>query len=282
MKPKQLIIDKNVFVATKTDVLCDFAKNNFLILPEILLYECLTTQKNKEVLLDRFEQVLLVGAHICPNIKSILNEEANNLSPYGSFVNPKTTDKIRSAYKEQNGIFYKLSEMSEYLDENIRNFLNPVEILYEEIQVNDPELSASIRQLDASSNNRLNRFRFWVQLVEQQDIHRLATENLAGITNRPEKYCLSDRWVSWNFFRVTYAVILEYRFLRNHSPTGIKENRAKHDLKDAEYVCLLSCADGVLTRDKKLVTPLAKAAFPEKDVFSDLDEVPDEYICHWS
>jgi len=233
MKPKQIIIDKNIFIGTKTDVLCDFAKNNFLILPEILLYECLTTQKNKEVLVDRFEQVLLVGAHICPNIKSILKEEANNLSPYGSFVNPKTTDKIRSAYKEKNGIFYKLSEMSEYLDENIWNFLNPVEILYEENKVNDPELSASIRQLDASASNRQNRFKFWVQLVEQQDIHRLATENLEGITNRPEKYCLSDRWVVWNFFRVKYAVILEYRFLRNHSPTGIKENRAKHDLKDA-------------------------------------------------
>lgn len=238
--------------------------------------------EKQEVLVDRFEQVLLVGAHIYPNIKSILNEEANNLSPYGSFVNPKTTDKIRSAYKEKNGIFDNLSEMSEYLDENIRNFLNPVEILHEEIQVNDPELSASIRQLDASSNNRLNRFRFWVQLVEQQDIHRLATENLAGITNHPEKYCLSDRWLSWQFFRVTFAVILEYSFLRHHGPTSIKEDRAKHDLKDVEYVCLLSRADGLLTRDERLVKPLTEAAFPNKDVFSSLDEVPVEYICHWS
>lgn len=282
MKPKQIIIDKDVFEGTKTDVLCGFAKNNFLILPEILLYECLTTQNNKEVLIDRFEQVLLVGAHICPNIKSILNEEANNLSPYGSFVNTKTTDKTRSAYKEKIGIFSNLSEMSEYLDENIRNFLNPVEILYEEIQVNDPELSASIRKLDASSNNRLHRFRFWLQLTEQQDIHRLAIENLAGITNHPEKYCLSDKWVSWQFFRVTFAIILEYRFLRHHSPTGIKEDRAKHDLMDVEYACLLSRADCLLTRDKKLVKPLAQAAFPNKDVFSDIDDVPNEYICNWS
>jgi len=41
-------------------------------------------------------------------------------------------------------------------------------------------------------------------------------------------------------------------------------------------------ADGLLTRDKKLVTPLAQAAFPEKDVFFSLDEVPDEYLCNWS
>jgi len=36
-----------------------------------------------------------------------------------------------------------------------------------------------------------------------------------------------------------------------------------------------------LTRDKKVVEPLARAAFPEKDVFSNLDEVPDEYLCNW-
>lgn len=279
---KHLILDKSVFEATSTSKLEKFAENHFLILPEILLYECLTTQNNKEVLLNRFKQVLLVGAHICPNIKTILNEEANNLSPYGSLVNPKTTDKIRSAYKEQNGIFCNLSAMSDYLDENVSNFLNPVEKLYEEIQLNHPEVSASIRQLDACANNQLNRFRFWVQLVEQRDIHSLATENLAGITNHPEKYCLSDRWVSWQFFRVTFAVILEYRFLRHHSPTGIKEDRAKHDLKDVEYVCFLSRADGLLTRDERLVRPMAQAAFPDKDVFSSLDEVPDEYLCHWS
>ena len=81
---------------------------------------------------------------------------------------------------------------------------------------------------------------------------------------------------------MTFAIILEYRFLRHHSPTGIKEDRAKRDLKDVEYACLLSRADGLLTRDKKLVEPLAKAAFPEKDVFSDIDEVPDEYICNWN
>ncbi|MGD8786803.1 MAG: hypothetical protein PVJ60_05225 [Phycisphaerales bacterium] len=57
--------------------------------------------------------------------------------------------------------------------------------------------------------------------------------------------------------------------------------RAEHDYQDMEYVLLLSRADGILTRDEKLVKPLAQAAFPEKDIFSNLDEVPEEYICHW-
>ncbi len=53
-------------------------------------------------------------------------------------------------------------------------------------------------------------------------------------------------------------------------------------LPDLEYVLLLSRADGLLTRNEKLVKPLAQAAFPKKDVFSSLDEVPEEYVCHWS
>jgi len=48
-----------------------------------------------------------------------------------------------------------------------------------------------------------------------------------------------------------------------------------------EYVASLSRADGLLTGDKKLVEPLVRAAFPEKDVFSSL-EVPDSYRCDWA
>jgi hypothetical protein len=49
-----------------------------------------------------------------------------------------------------------------------------------------------------------------------------------------------------------------------------------------EYVLLLARADAIITRDKKLVEPLARAAFPEKDVFSSLEEVPDSYRCDWA
>jgi len=68
------------------------------------------------------------------------------------------------------------------------------------------------------------------------------------------------------------------------SPNGRNsgDKRAEHDYQDMEYVLLLSRADAILTRDKKLVKPLAEAAFPDRDVFFDLDEVPDEYVCHWN
>ena len=58
--------------------------------------------------------------------------------------------------------------------------------------------------------------------------------------------------------------------------------QAEHDCQDIEYATYLSLADGLLTRDKKLVTPVAKVAFPDKDVFSNLDELSEDYICNWA
>jgi hypothetical protein len=41
-------------------------------------------------------------------------------------------------------------------------------------------------------------------------------------------------------------------------------------------------AGGPLIWGKGLVSALAHAAFPEKDVFSSLKDVPDEYRCDWT
>jgi hypothetical protein len=63
----------------------------------------------------------------------------------------------------------------------------------------------------------------------------------------------------------------------------VKElEKAEHDLYDVEYVMLLSRADAILTKDEKLVGPLARAAFPQKDMFSSLEEVPESYRCDWA
>lgn len=278
MEPKQIIIDKDVFGGIKTDDLRDFAKNHFLVLPEVLLYECLTTQKNQENLLDRFRQVLLAGACICPNIKSIINKEAKELSPYGPLVNLRNTQEIRSAYMQKDGISYDLSAMSEYLDGNTSKLLNATQGFHEEFASKHPDILTAIRKLDNSKTIKAERFICWAQLVDLQDVHRLAEANLRGITETPEKYCLSDEWVSWHFLRVTFIIILEYCFLK-HNGASIGEDRAAHDCRDAEYVYLLSRVDGLLTRDNDCRL-LAKAAFPEKDVFSDIDQVSKEYICH--
>ena len=50
-----------------------------------------------------------------------------------------------------------------------------------------------------------------------------------------------------------------------------------NDVFDIFYVSHLLHADGLITNDKDLMKPLALAAFPHKDVFSSIDDVPCRY-----
>lgn len=71
--------------------------------------------------------------------------------------------------------------------------------------------------------------------------------------------------------------MIDWACRRNYSGPSIEIQDISNDIYDMEYVAYLSKADGILTQDKTLVIPLAKAAFPEKDVFSCIEDVPRSY-----
>lgn len=144
----------------------------------------------------------------------------------------------------------------------------------------DPELLKEVRMCDNTKSKRFERLQQWVEFVDSQDMHEVAKTLLCEITNDPEKYCLSEKWVSWHFVRLMFIIIMERDFLRQNGDKS-SEIIIEHDLQDMKYVILLSRADGLLTKDNCCFC-LAKAAFPEKDVFSSLDEVPEDYICDWT
>jgi hypothetical protein len=74
-------------------------------------------------------------------------------------------------------------------------------------------------------------------------------------------------WFTWQMTRLWFAFCIEWTFKKNQ--TGSSEKRdISNDLYDLEYVTYLSRVDGLLTNDKKLQVPLAKAAFPKKEVFT--------------
>ena len=50
-----------------------------------------------------------------------------------------------------------------------------------------------------------------------------------------------------------------------------------NDIYDIYYISHLSQAIGLLTRDLNLVEPLAIAAFPDKDIFRSIEDVPSQY-----
>ena len=87
--------------------------------------------------------------------------------------------------------------------------------------------------------------------------------------------------MAWHPFRLSDIVVREYLYLRQ-TGSSLGEERVEHDYQDVGYVLLLSRANGIITRGRKLVEPLARAAFPEKDLFSSLDEVSESYRCDWT
>ena len=279
--PKQLIIDKDVFQGTSQATLCKFAKNHFLILPEVLLYECLTNPEQKSILRHRFEQAMLGGAYICPSAKRIVFKEARELSPCRFLPDLQMTTDIRGAIKKNMSYFDSdlVQETYEERCKSAKTLLDSAPNTAEKIASQEPGI---LKEAKKYQGNRSERFKLWVETVTRKDVHELVIEKLSYLTKSPERFCLSNEWITWHYFCFVCVIHLEYTFLRTVQGETPKLTQAEHDCQDIEYVTYLSLADGLLTRDKKLVTLLAKAAFPDKDIFSSLDEVPEEYVCHWS
>lgn len=278
--PKQLIIDKNVFQGTETSQLCQFVKKHLLILPHVLFYECFTDQEDaKQKLLSRLRDVMLAGGYTCHNSNHIVREEGRTLQPYGYLPDLSETSAIRKVFEKSTKIhkspsIKNLQREAMASAQELRDLANRVNI---EMISEEPEGTKAARK---SEINRLGQLKRWLYLIDQEDIHKLMVDKVRDLTSSPDKYCLSPDGVSWHYFRLSCVRCSEASVLTIRSGTMTNE-RAEHDLQDLEYVLLLSRADGLLTQDKECIC-LAKAAFPDKDVFSDIAKVPNEYVCHWS
>lgn len=281
--PKKLIIDKDILRGTSTSKLERFVENHFLILPQVLYYECATTDEKREELLDRFRSLILTGGYICPTCKCIVQWEAQNLSPYGSLVDLEEAAAVKKTF-EVNSRPYSPEHVEKLLSEELEfagSVRNNTESFNEKLLSEDPGLLSEVRKWNGRKNAKLSLFRRWAGLVDSQNMNEWA-KMILPISHNPEKYCLSREWVSWHFLRmVGILLFLERYFLRHKGGSGSVTN-LEHDLQDMKYVVLLSRADGLLTRDERLAKPLAKAAFPDKDVFSSLEEVPEDYKYDWA
>ncbi|MFB0553392.1 MAG: hypothetical protein ACETWQ_08770 [Phycisphaerae bacterium] len=276
-----IVIDKDVFQGIQASHLCSFAKNHCLVLSQHLLYECLTaTYDGRQHLMQRFEDTISAGAYIGPLVRGMLQKEGNSLQPYGFLPDLAMTSEMRRAIHKNRirydrgvvaGLEQREKESGEFLLDLTRSAASYVE-------QKNPRGAEVARKYQGS---RLERLKVFLEFVDTVDMHEVACQQMGHLTHSPEDFCLSPEWVSWQYLRLITVLTFEYG-MHSQKGTNMRPPRAHHDVLDVEYVVLLSRADGILTRDKKLVTPLAQAAFPEKDVFFSLDEVPDEYLCHWS
>ena len=253
-----------------------------MILPDDLYYEYASTNSKQQELLNRFRDVILAGGCICPRRNTIIKMEAENLSPYGTLVDIQTISAVRNTF-QRNSRPYDPEEVEtakaneQQIAQMIVDF---ADVFNRKLASEEPKRLAEIRKCDSSKKGRSNRLIEWAETVDSQDIHHASEEMFKGFTHQPDKFCLSEEWVSWHFLRLYLILLMECTFSR-HTGGASGKLSFEHHLQDITYVSLLSRADGLLTRDKDLVIPIAKAAFSEKDVFSSLEEVPEDYLGDW-
>ena len=286
MNQRQMLIDKCASQGIASELLCSFAQDHFLVLPHLLYGEIVTDSDDdrRKDILRRFERVLVSGAYWAPSARLMIEREARSLQPYGFLADLTETSNVRVRFCRGPTL------SSDLAGDAAGSYLNSARVVLEDSQMICQTLVPGIlAQADARRAElercREHRHRFWIAEVDGTDAlnaHGVAVSAFQKWTRVPDEFCLSKEWVSWQYIRLATVLNLEYAFLKK-GHGGTKEHRgAEHDLHDMEYIVLLSRADAIITRDNRFVGPLARAAFPEKDVFSSLEEVPESYRCNWA
>jgi hypothetical protein len=285
MNLKQITIDKDAFIGIDLDVLCSFAKNHFLILPEVLIYECMTSDEmKKRRLLERCKTVIDSGAYYCPRSMTYAKWEAQNSSPYSWFIaDLKRTNLMRKKNSVRKEYTFDPNELRQVYDlhyEIAKGILSDTsDRLRKRMASERPDIVKEVKKMPQDKTSRLVK---WFEIADKISLHNIAVSKVpAKFIKDGSKFCLSEKWISWQYFRLIRVLVDDYYYYSETggSPQGEK---IEHDFQDMEYVLLLSRTDALITRDSNLVIPLAKAAFPDKDIFSDLNRVPKDYVCHWS
>jgi len=283
-KPKQIVVDKDALVGININDLCDFAQNHLMLGCDTLLYECATASKQEpRDMLERYKRFIKSGGYYCSCSIAFIQSEGKNCLPYSWFLpDLDATEQIRTAEARLEDLLDSTTcgEVSQPRYKVAKAiFLDLSAKLKNRINLENPDVGKKIKDL---TSDRFARFRVLFESIDARDLHQRSLDSFPHDWIRDETgFCLSPEWMSWQLIRLTNAIVQDYCYLRQMGG-GKGDESAEHDYQDMEYVLLLNRVDGILTRDTKLVEPLARAAFPDKDVFSSLDEVPKDYVCNWT
>lgn len=277
---KLLVIDKCRFQGESKSILIRFVKEYQVILPHVLAIECLMSDdcsgkkqtKNPIGLLHRLEDVVKAGAYFGRSSVSIHREEKKSRRAVVQLIDEETTQVIRA---RTSGLAEELVRREA---EECRKAFDP---LVEPVSGLGRAFVAAIKEKAMSDGfqeeireaGEVERFGRWLEVADRSrnDILQKWIPSLASD--------VTEQWYTWQVIRLWYGWAIEWAGRRANTDDTTFQTDISNDFYDMEYVACLSRADGLLTGDKKLVEPLARAAFPEKDVFSSLEEVPESYRC---
>jgi len=276
-----LVVDKSIFhsLCDCDEKLCAFVKNYNVVLPDSLAVECLISEnqepsKNPVKLLRGFDKAIKAGAKMGYSSLKLFKEESLTLCTAKSVVDESTTKLCRNGTLNTEADF--IQQEAQYcrkiFEPNIKLLLEIAEPLYDNLCKRD-NLAEEIRK----EKDRTRRFETWIHATDKVMINvisHLFSEQIGRYAD--------TNWFIWQLSRLYFAYSLDLVFIKNLPGSCIKKD-ISNDFYDIEPVSYLSRADGLLTNDQKLQVPLAKAAFPKKDVFAvdtakDVQHVLDDII----
>jgi len=276
-----LVVDKSIFhsLCGCDDKLCAFVKNYNVVLPNALAAECLISEnqepsKNPVKLLRGFDKAIKAGAKMGYSSLKLFQEEKQTLCTAKSVVDESATKLIRNGTINTEADFIK--QEAEYCRKTfepiIKSFLEIAKILYDNLCKRD-KLAEELRK----ETDRIRRFENWIYATDQE-----MKNVISHFFSEQIRRHADTNWFLWQLSQLYLAYSLDLMFKKNLPGSCVKKD-ISNDFYDIEPVSYLSRADGLLTNDQKLQVPLAKAAFPKKEVFvvdtsKDVQHVLDDII----
>lgn len=256
-----LVIDKTDFQGASSDMLCDLARRETLVVSYALCVECLgAAARGRGDLLDRIQKVVKAGACCGTQPLKLVEKEKATGSPIDSIIDTEFTDTIRSD---------TLSCTSELIAREAQKYRQCLRLIVGHLLLLGETHYRSIVKKGYLSGMRAKdmedktaRLRQWVQVT---DI--MSDKVIKGLAPNMAAY-LTPEYYTWQDHRLRWVLGLEWGYQKAKSGSLPTFDRASHDFHDMQYVTYLIQADGLFTQDKKLVAPLARVAFPDKAVSS--------------
>ncbi|MDD5011625.1 MAG: hypothetical protein PHQ00_05840 [Phycisphaerae bacterium] len=274
---KLLIMDKSIFHGTNADKLYDFVRNHKVVLPYVLFAECVMSQpgqskvsKDPHKLSEKYLKCIKEGAYAGKSPGKIFHLEKSNNVAIDSIIDEQGTAYIKTCVLNENGKEQSAKICEKDLKPMVDIVKDWVKGFYENIR-KENKMNDFIGEANTSTLEERLKKRLRVANCARQAILKQYLSDLGNID--------SDWW-TWQILRLGIAWGIELGCKRCQSGPSIENRDISNDIYDIYYVSCLLKADGILTGDKDLVQPLTRTAFPEKDVYRNIDEVSSEYICN--
>ncbi|MGB2807011.1 MAG: hypothetical protein WBC22_04695 [Sedimentisphaerales bacterium] len=274
---KLLILDKSVFQGVACSELVRFVKCHHIILPHALCVECAISHKGNPSkdskdpmrLVQKLLDVVKNGAYVGKAPGKIVEEERSINAAIETLVDMEESQTMGEGILDEESDLEKVREECYKAFKPITDSVERWADQYHK-NIRKRKLEKAFRE-EVDEDDLVGRLGKWLQSIDGAK-DDLSNQLLGNGSNSMS----ADRW-EWQMLRLSRAWGIELASKRNKSGPSFENYDISNDIFDIFYVSHLAQADGLVAGDKRLVLPLAMAAFPSKDVFGSINDVPYRY-----